>query len=80
MVIMAKESLEQRLFEAFKMYQKVTLDWDDVASLVRDDAVACRITNAAAIEENVDQPGEDMIGRHRKGETWGQFKNRVRDC
>lgn len=71
------QSIEERLFTAYKLYGCVSLDWQDVASLVRDDAIGTRITNAAAIEAGVEQPGCDMIGGYRSGETWEQFKKRV---
>ncbi len=73
-------SVEERLFTAYKLYGQVTLDWDEIASLIRDDAVATRITAKAAEEAGVEHPGADMIGGHRKGETWQQFVARVRKC
>lgn len=71
------QSIEERLFTAYKEYGSVTLTWEDVASLVRDDAIGTRITNAAAIEAGAEQPGCDMIGGYRIREPWAQFKKRV---
>lgn len=73
-------SVEERLFTAYKLYGQVTLDWDEIAYLLRDDAVATRITAKAAEEAGVEHPGADMIGGYRKGETWQQFVARVRKC
>lgn len=71
-------SLEERLFEAYKLYGQVTLSWEDVASLVRDDCVATRITNAACHEAGAEEIGLDAIGSHRSGEDWKRFKARLR--
>jgi len=73
-------SVEERLFTAYKLYGQVTLEWDEIASLLRDDAVATRITAKAAEEAGVEHPGADMVGGHRRGETWQQFVARVHKC
>ncbi len=68
-------SVEQRLFEAYTSNKGLRLTADDVDSLVHDDAIGTRITNQAAIEAGVDEPGIDLVRFVRCGVTWKQFLN-----
>lgn len=71
-------SLERRIFEAWMDNKGLRLTYKDVRSLVRDDAVATRISNVAAEEAGVDIPGTDCLpNRHR--ETWDELKARLSD-
>ena len=74
---MAK-SVEQKLYEAYRNGKGVTLSAADVASLVEDDAVGTRITNSAAHDAGVDQPGCDCICGVRPRLTWKQFQKSLR--
>ena len=71
------KSLEQRLFHAYQHGYRLSLSADDVASLVSDDAIATRITNAGAVEAKLDEPGADSVGIP-KLETWAAFKKRLK--
>jgi len=72
---LSSTSVEQRLFEAYTSGKGMRLTADDVDSLVHDDAIGTRITNQAAIEAGVDEPGIDMVRFVRRGVTWKQFLN-----
>lgn len=69
------KSLEQRLFEAWRNSKGLRLSPEDVDLLTDDDAIATRISNVAAEEAGVEDPGEDCL-RPRQ-ETWHQFKKRL---
>jgi len=71
------KSLEQRLFHAYQHGYRLTLSADEVVSLVHDDAIATRITNAAAVEAKLDEPGGDSVGMPKR-ETWAEFKKRLK--
>jgi len=71
------KSIEQKLFHAYQHGYQVTLTAADVVALVGDDAIATRITNAAAVEAKLDEPGADSVGMPKR-ETWAAFKKRLR--
>jgi hypothetical protein len=65
------KSLERRLFDAYASNRGIKLTAEDVWSLVNDDAVATRITNAACIDAGIDEVGADCV---RYGKTWDELK------
>lgn len=69
-------SLEQLLFEAYQQRKGLLLSAEHVDALLFDDAIGTRITNKAAAEADLDEPGGDCV-RSRTGETWEQFKRRL---
>jgi hypothetical protein len=68
------KSLEQRIYEAYHKNRGMHLTAEDVESLVSDDAVATRITNAACTEADLLEAGSDCIRSH---ESWEEFKERL---
>ncbi len=68
-----ERSLEERLFEARQNIRGVRLSYVDVYDLLRDDAVATRITNKASAEAGLGELGADEVSRS-KSATWEQFK------
>jgi len=71
------KSVEQRLYEAYRDGVGVRLSAVEVDALVTDDAIATRITNAAAVEAGVEQPGADCIPQ-RPHMIWSQFGRSLR--
>lgn len=69
-------SIEQRLFEAFMGQKGLRLSFEDVWDLVKDDAIATRITNAATTEAIGVEYGHNGI-ISAKTETWPEFKERL---
>jgi hypothetical protein len=72
------KSLEQRVFEAFKTEDALVLSFKEVISLMRDDAFATRVTAVAAEEAGVEHDGHDAVEGYRGGETWSEFKRRLK--
>lgn len=72
------KSLEHRLFHAYQNGLCLVLSADDVVSLVTDDAIGTRITNAAATEAKLDQPGVSSVFMPKR-ETWAAFKKRLKE-
>ncbi|MEM9369270.1 MAG: hypothetical protein AAGD07_25085 [Planctomycetota bacterium] len=65
-----RKSVEQRMFEAYRSNRAMKLRPEDVRSLLSDDAMATRVTNAAAQEAGNDAPGCDCID---PAMTWADF-------
>ena len=69
-------SLEQRMFEAAMKGRGMRLSFEDLISLVSDDAIDTRISNVAALEAGEeDEPGVACI--RWNGESWNDFKRRL---
>lgn len=68
--------LEQRLFESFQAKRGMLLRPEDVVSLMFDDAIATRVSNAAAIWAGVTPPGCNCVSRFHK--TWQDFGESLR--
>ncbi len=74
--VQAIVSLEQRMFEAAMRGKGIRLSFDDLMSLVSDDAIDTRISNVAAIEAGEEEePGVACI--RWNGESWNDFKRRL---
>lgn len=71
-------SVERRLFEAYTHGHAIRLSIEDVDALIRDDAVACRITNAACADAGIDELGADEVTKAVDGETWQEFQRRLK--
>lgn len=70
-------SVEQKLYEAFRNKTRVVLEFHDVVSLMRDDAVATRVANTAAAEVDVETlglPGQVNSLSFAESHTWKQLK------
>lgn len=65
-------SVEEKLFTAYQKNRGVRLTAEDVEALLVDEAIGSRISNAAAIECDMPQPGADCV--RQTGDTWEQFK------
>jgi len=73
------KSVEEKLFTAWKCFEGLRLSAEEVGKLVTlDDAIRTRISNQASLEAGIEEVGADCIGGGRAGETWAQFKNRLR--
>lgn len=73
-------SLEQRLYEAWRLGTGVRLSIDEVESLMnRDDAIRTRIANVACAEAGVDECGCDILGGSRTAPPWKQLVRRLSD-
>lgn len=73
---MTEKTVEQKLYEAYRLCKPVRLTANDVLNLLHlDDAMRARITNAACREAGVAEAGEDRIN----GESWEQFVESLRD-
>lgn len=66
------KSVEQKLYEAYRSEKGVTLSAEDVLSLVEDEAIGTRISNTAAYELGIDQPGASCIPQRPKL-SWIRF-------
>jgi hypothetical protein len=73
-----QRTLERILFEALQDGRGVSLSHGHVIALVSDDSIGCRITNQACLEAGIEDLGADAIKGKATGETWGQFKRRLR--
>lgn len=71
-------SVERRLFEAYTHGRGVRLSIYDVDVLIRDDAIASRITNAACVDAGIGEIGADEASKAVDGETWQEFQRRLR--
>lgn len=71
-----KKSIDQRLFEAYRNGTGVNLSAEDVAELMIDDAIECRIGNMCALEAGSDRQDGSKCDPNM---TWSQnrdvFKN-----
>jgi hypothetical protein len=83
---MAEKSVEQRLYEAYQKGSGLRLSSNEVLELVtQDDAMAVKITDRAALEAGVEEPGEDMIPRRSRMYenysriAWDNFKTCLRN-
>lgn len=74
----AKKSLEQRLYEAYQSGKGLILSAEDVDRLMFDEAIGTRITNRAASQLGLEEPGVDCTRAAKKGETWDEFLIRVK--
>lgn len=74
-----KRSVEEKLFSAWKRFEGLRLSAEEVGDLVTlDDAIRTRISNQASLEAGLDEDGSDRIGGGRAGETWAEFKRRLK--
>jgi hypothetical protein len=73
-------SIEKMLFEALKGQTGIKLSFMEVCSLMSDDAIATRVTNAACVEAGIEELGHDATGFGIiEYETWAAFKNRLKE-
>ncbi len=74
---MPGRSLEARLFEAWTHGRGCHLSADDVRNLLDDDAIATRLSNAAAGVET----GDACLMRHMYDDewTWARFCSHMRE-
>lgn len=73
-------TVEQKIFEAYQNRTSLLLDPNEVEALMRDDAICCRITNAACHEAGIEEAGADCISRNlKRPESWRQFRKRLRE-
>ena len=72
------KSTEQKLFEAFNQGKGVKLTAQDVERLLlTDDAIRVRISNVAATEAGVPEPGCDCMCI--VANTWAKFKKMLKE-
>lgn len=65
-------TIEERLYEAYRKGEGVRLSYKQLVDLLLlDDALRTRITNAAATEAGVNEPGYDEMPDDNR--TWRQF-------
>lgn len=68
-----RKSVECKLWEAFRFRTGASLTAREVAQLMLDDAVGCRISNAAALEAGGEEPGADCVAQYIRCRTWEEF-------
>lgn len=77
---MKPKRLEQRLFEAYQRNSGMTLSAEEVWLLMNDEAVGSRVTNAAALDAGIEEPGVDCVFQVPSTKTtWKQFGQLLED-
>ena len=71
------KTVEQRLYEAFRGSQGISLTAEEVENLMLlDNAILTRISNAMAQEAGVDEPSADCVGNFSL--TWNQHVKKMK--